>query len=173
MLQHYKLPGNTWKADQWIAHYKTTDYQGQWSVLPLRSVCGHPSVIHASPNLNMYDDTPFLKQSPYFQHVLHHFNCPLASVRLMRLAAGATILEHTDDMGEKEVRIHIPVQTHPDVEFWLNHQRVTMQVGDVWLGDFRLPHSVSNKSPIDRIHLVIDAQYNDWLADRLHTIQLA
>lgn len=29
--------------------------------------------------------------------------------------------------------------------------------------NFNLPHSIINKSAIDRVHLVIDATVNDWV----------
>ncbi len=161
------------QANDWIQHYRTSHYQGDWGIVPLRAVHGHPSCIHSVPNSSeqdMYAATPILERCPYYQEVLSYFQCRLSSVRLMRLAAGASILEHTDDMGEDEraeLRIHIPVQTNPAIDFFINHQRIPMQVGEMWFGDFRLPHSVDNKSTEDRIHLVVDCVVNEWLLEQV------
>ena len=57
--------------------------------------------------------------------------------------------------------------TNDGVDFRLNGERVAMPAGSSW--DLRLsdPHSVANRSSNDRVHLVIDAVVNDWVADGL------
>lgn len=35
--------------------------------------------------------------------------------------------------------------------------------GECWYMNFNLPHSLHNKSKMDRVHLVIDANVNSWV----------
>ena len=153
--------------DVWREHYAARDYRGEWTVLPLRSVGGRAGLIQSTilpPD--QFRETKVLLASPYFQEVLETLACPMCAVRLMRLGAGSEIKEHADSsVGYEDghVRLHIPVQTHSQVEFYLNGQRVAMQEGECWYLNFNLPHRVVNASPIDRIHLVIDCNVNPWL----------
>jgi hypothetical protein len=60
--------------------------------------------------------------------------------------------------------MHIPVITNDAVAFVLNRTRVVMEAGSTWYLRLSDPHSVSNAGASDRVHLVIDAVVNDWLA---------
>jgi quercetin dioxygenase-like cupin family protein len=62
------------------------------------------------------------------------------------------------------VRLHIPITTNAQLEFYLNKQRVIMQEGECWFLNFNYPHAVNNLGKTDRIHLVMDCNVNDWLA---------
>jgi hypothetical protein len=99
--------------------------------------------------------------------VLDAFACPLQAARLMRLAPGSIIKEHHDNDLSFErgtVRIHIPVVTNDGVDFRLNGERCTMAAGSSWYLRLFDPHSVANRGASDRVHLVIDAVVNDWVA---------
>jgi len=77
------------------------------------------------------------------------------------------IREHRDhDLCYEEgtVRIHIPVTTNEGVDFRLNGVRCPMEAGSTWYLRLSDPHSVANRGEADRVHLVIDATVNDWLA---------
>lgn len=153
----------------WQPHYQRLHYTGEWTALPLRSIGGQADNILISPVPgSRYEDTVFLKASHYLQEVLAGFECPLLSVRLLRLAAGAVIREHRD-IGlcyeQGEIRLHIPVTTHPEVAFYLDGERMQLEEGSCWYLNFNLPHSIRNDSPVDRVHLVIDAAVNDWVRD--------
>jgi len=151
----------------WKLHYQKLHYEGDWTALPLRSINGDAGNIFFSPEANPeYKDTVFLDNSVYFREVLTSFKCPLLAVRLLKLDAGAIIKEHKDaelcyEMGE--IRIHIPVVTNNEVEFYLDKERMNLKEGECWYMNFNLPHSVSNKSKTPRIHLVVDAKVNDWV----------
>ena len=98
-----------------------------------------------------------MKESTYLQEVLSNFKCPLQAVRLLKLNVGAVIKEHRDaELGFEygEIRLHIPVITHEEVEFYLDKERIQLQEGECWYMNFNLPHSIINKSKINRIHLV-------------------
>lgn len=153
----------------WQLHYQKLHYDGDWSAIPLRSVQGDAGNIFVSPEINPeYKDTIFLDNSVYFRDVLSSFKCPLLSVRLLKLNAGAVIKEHKDAelyYEKGEIRIHIPVITNDEVEFYLDKERMNLKEGECWYMNFNLPHSVNNKSKADRIHLVIDAVVNDWVRE--------
>jgi hypothetical protein len=161
-------------STDWTAHFVRQNYEGDWSVIPLRGPAGatHPvMMIYSDPACEDFDDTPFLLDCPYFQHVLSQFRCPLRSVRLMRLARASFIKEHVDhDLSFEDgmVRIHIPVVTNKDVTFLLNGRRLYLQAGEAWYLRLSDPHSVSNYGVTDRVHLVIDAVVDDW-AKRIFT----
>ncbi len=158
-------------ATPWTAHFVRQNYDGDWSVIPLRCMAGekHPiRMIYSDPVATDYVDTPFLEPCLYFREVIAAFACEVRSVRLMRLTPGSVIKEHTDiDLGVESgaARIHVPVTTNPDVEFLLNRRRVDMKEGQAWylrLGD---PHAVANRGTSDRVHLVLDLIANDWLME--------
>ncbi len=157
----------------WTRHFVKQNYDGDWSVIPLRGTKGatHPvMMIYANPTATEFEDTPMLANSPYFREVLDTFQCPLQAVRLMRLTPGSRIKEHTDlelSIEEGTARIHIPVVTNAEVEFYLNGSRVIMEAGSAWYLRLSDPHRVHNKGATDRVHLVIDAVANDWVRDAL------
>jgi hypothetical protein len=150
--------------DEWQPHFVKIHYEEGWSGVALRSAGGGATdLAHgASP----YADTAVLGRCPYFQEVLAAFHCPLNRVRLLKLARGARILEHIDPEsghGQREVRIHVPIVTHADVEFYSNGRRVTMAPGETWFLDTSYPHRLHNRAPVDRVHLVLDCTVNDWV----------
>ena len=164
-------------AVDWIAHFVPQNYAGDWSVIPLRGQAGatHPvMLISSDPACRDFEDTPALVACPYFRQVLATFEAPLQMVRLMRLTAGSTINEHSDfelSFEEGTVRIHVPVLTNAEVEFFLNRRRVVLEAGSSWYLRLSDPHSVVNRGRTDRVHLVIDAVVNDWISRVLHQAQ--
>jgi Aspartyl/Asparaginyl beta-hydroxylase len=157
----------------WIEHFVKQNYDGDWSVIPLRGTAGatHPvMMIYPDPSATEFEDTPLLQGCPYFRTVLQHFECPLRAVRLMRLTPGSLIKEHRDhelSVEEGTARIHVPVTTNADVEFYLNRSRVVMEAGSAWYLRLSDPHSVHNRGDSDRVHMVIDAAANDWMRSML------
>jgi hypothetical protein len=159
----------------WTKHFVQQNYDGDWSVIPLRGKAGatHPvMMIYSDPTCREFADTPMLAACPYFRQVLASFAAPLRAVRLMRLTVGSVIKEHNDfelSFEEGTVRIHVPVVTNPEVEFYLNHRRVVLEAGSAWYLRLSDPHSVANRGTADRVHMVIDAEVNDWVRDVLAT----
>jgi hypothetical protein len=164
-------------AEEFVPHFNTAYYQGDWSVVPFRSVGGRANHIYPDPTAkSSYADTPLLSRCPYIREVLAAFRCPQQAVRFLRLKAGSSIKEHTDyNLGfeDGEIRLHIPVVTSPEVEFVLNGGRVDMKEGECWYHDFNLPHRVANRGTADRVHLVIDCVVNDWLREQLLAAEAA
>jgi hypothetical protein len=156
---------------EWTAHFVQQNYEGDWSAIALRAPAHakHPiQMILSDPSCADFVDTPFLAGAPYFQEVLARFECPLLSVRLMRLAPGSVIKEHSDhDLSFEQgtVRVHIPVVTNPEVDFRLNGIRCEMSAGSAWYLRLSDRHSVANRGAADRVHMVVDAAVDGWLAD--------
>ena len=151
----------------WLDHFNPADYEGKWSVLALYSPTGSSSFIlpMMTDRFELWE-TPILSQCHYFKEVVESFKCPKQSVRLLKLHVGATIKEHTDPMlsyADGLVRLHIPIQTNPEVETYLQQTRVVMKSGECWYLNFCLPHRILNPSSEDRVHLAIDCVVNAWL----------
>ena len=156
-------------AEEFIPHFNKGYYEGDWSVVPLRSIGGRADHIYPDPTkTKSFADTPLLARCPSVQALLATLPCELQAVRFLRLKAGSVVKKHCDyNLGyeDGEVRLHIPVVTNPAVEFIMDGKRVVMNPGEVWYHNFNLPHSVANRGDTDRIHLVIDCFLNDWLRE--------
>jgi len=155
------------QVDEWSPHYNERDFGGEWRGAALRSASGSPLDLFAGPaGPGSFLDTPLLGRCAYFREVLAHFGCPLKSVRLLSLAPGSFIREHSDNalgFEDGEVRIHIPVETNPGVEFYVCGERLLLEEGGCYYVNVNLPHRVNNRGNAARVHLVIDAIVNDWL----------
>jgi Aspartyl/Asparaginyl beta-hydroxylase len=154
-------------SGKWTPHFNTSFFEGDWSGIVLRgSASDRGMYAGGATSAEAFAATEALEACPYFREVLAGFQCPLKSVRLLRLAPGSVIREHCDsDLGEErgEVRVHIPVVTNPQVEFYLVGKRLVMEAGECWYLDLSLPHRVQNRGVTERVHLVIDCVLNDWL----------
>jgi quercetin dioxygenase-like cupin family protein len=153
-------------ADEWIAHFNTDAYENGWSCVPLRSAGG--SARHIMPvDGEPYRDTPVLARCPYLRQVIDSFACDKQSVRLMALAPGAVIKEHRDPgtaLQEGLTRLHVPLQTSPEVLFTVDGDAVHFGAGHAWYLDASCRHAVHNRGTLARVHLLIDCVSNDWLA---------
>lgn len=153
--------------EEWIPHFNTAYYAGDWSGVPLRSVGGEAGRLYPNPTASgEFDDTPVLARCPGVQALLATLRCPLLAVRFLRLGPDSRIREHRDlNLGfdDGEVRLHVPVTTDPAVEFLLDRQPVRMEPGEVWYLDLNLRHSVVNAGTEPRVHLVVDCVVDDWL----------
>lgn len=153
-------------AEGWLPHFNRDRYAGDWSGLVLRGPVGGGDSLYSGGET--FEDRPLLAHCPALRAVLATFQCPLRSVRLLRLGPGAVIREHRDyDLGpdQGEVRLHVPVRTHAAVDFRLRNRRVDMAEGEAWYLDLSQPHRVANRGERDRIHLVLDAVLDDWLRE--------
>jgi hypothetical protein len=107
----------------------------------------------------------------------------LERVRVLRMAGrdgkGGKLGRHTDvtdkDSGVRDgmiVRLHIPLVTHPDIVMsaWpLSGRRadVHLPAWRMFYLDARKPHSVTNPTGTDRLHLVIDLRSNQQVRDAI------
>jgi Aspartyl/Asparaginyl beta-hydroxylase len=158
-------------ADEWVPHFNTAYYEGDWSGVALRSVGGEERRLYPDPTARAeYQPTPLLARTPALAGALERFRCPLLAARLLRLGPGARIREHTDynlAYEDGELRVHVPVTTGPEVEFVHDGRALAMRPGEAWYLDLNLPHSVSNRGAAARVHLVVDCVVDEWLTDQL------
>lgn len=152
-------------ASDWIPHFNARAYEQGWSCVPLRSAGGEAG--HIIPlDGACYRDTPHLARCPYLQEVISSFQCDTGAARLMALAPGAVIHAHRDAgtaLMDGLTRIHIPIQTSPQVLFSIDGESVHFTAGHAWYMDASCLHAVENRGTAPRIHLVIDCLTNTWL----------
>lgn len=125
------------------------------SALPLIALNGNP-----------WDDgvngamqpTPLLERMPYLRQVLAAFHSVWGRTRLMRLDGNAEATAHCDTnyYWTQRARVHVPIVTTPDVEFFCGDARTHMAAGEAWIFDTWRVHNVLNPRPARRIHLVAD-----------------
>ena len=155
---------------KWIPHFNTTGYNGEWNVISLYAHNGDESNILAlSTSGSKIIETAILKECLYFKEVIASFKCSVLTARLLRLGVGAEIKPHRDhELGyeNNNFRIHIPISTNKDVQFVLDNTPLKMLAGDCWYTNVNYVHSVKNAGTLDRIHLVIDLERNEW-SDKL------
>jgi RimJ/RimL family protein N-acetyltransferase len=164
------------QSAKWQRHYSRQDYDGDWSVVPLRApayAMHRVNLIYADPFATDFKDLPLLAECPHFSAVVAAFQAPVRGVRLMRLAPGAVIKEHIDRGASFEdglARVHIAVTTNDEVDFRINGERLVLEPGSAWLVKIADPHSVANRGQTDRVHLVLDIAVNDWLRDLVRSL---
>lgn len=143
----------------WIQHFNQRDYEGRWECISLRSIDGSNQTIVGLCGIESYQNTPLLEKSPYMRALIDDIPGAKESIRLMALYPGAEIKPHKDlecSYADGVYRIHIPISTHPDVEFYLEGERIMMEEGSCWYLDFSKTHQIINRSEQIRVHLVID-----------------
>lgn len=155
-------------AEDWTPHFNTSYYEGDWSGIALRAAKDAHLPIYPDPTAETYENTAMLTRCEYIPEVLENFKCEMETARFLRLGAGAKILEHKDyKLGFEDgvMRVHIPIETNPQVEFFLNGKLLQMREGEAWYLNFNLPHSVNNNGTNTRTHLIIDFTVNNWMRD--------
>lgn len=137
--------------DAWSRHAQ--EYEGNTAVR-LISVGGEQNDRVAGA----MKPTPALLASPYLQQVLASFGTVWSRSRLMRIAGGGAVPEHSDVNHHwfYRVRVHIPIVTRPEVRFFCGDQSVHMAAGEAWIFDNWRLHKVLNPASDARIHLVAD-----------------
>jgi aspartyl/asparaginyl beta-hydroxylase (cupin superfamily) len=156
------------------ADWDKLDYGDEWAQIPL-----------VWPVKDGVEEHPLLAECDAFRAVLDSFPGRVMDAVAARLGPGGWIKEHRDISGGVAMgvaRFHIPVVTHPDVEFYIGGVRCIMGEGEVWSLDTTYKHRLVNKSDVWRVHLIIDVQMNDavralyppdeW-GDKLHRAHFA
>lgn len=77
---------------------------------------------------------------------------------MARLRAGASIGRHRDLHPSFAIshRIHVPLQTNPDVSFIVGTEQISTEEGVAFELNNRLPHEVVNRGTTPRIHFIFD-----------------
>jgi len=151
----------------WVPHFNRVIYDGDWSGLALRSIGGQPMSIYPDTTTSHeWLDTPLLAACPATAALLARFECPLTSVRFLRLGPGSRIHPHNDDklgFHDGDVRLHLPIVSDASVSFWLDDEPIDMRPGECWYLNLHLVHRATNEGTQPRIHLVVDATVDPWL----------
>mgnify|MGYP000657489123 CR=1 FL=1 len=150
-----------------------------YDVLPLRAPAHTvdtslppppPADDYADGSWTNWMDTSFLKNAPYLTSVIDTFreNTTVTLVRVLRLASGSVVREHTDptlglQIHKSVIRLTIPVIREEGVKFFLNDTTVDMKPGECWYLRLTDRHKVVNSSSSDRINITIDMIPNDWI----------
>ena len=77
---------------------------------------------------------------------------------LAKLVSGGKIPKHTD-AGFSLLnchRVHLPIITNDDVDFFVGGEQINMRVGELWEINNGTVHAVENRGSEDRVHLIID-----------------
>jgi hypothetical protein len=188
-LLRYLARGNGWGQ-----HYSHYNKRHSWTAFAIRGYlpedptfiikptemskawkASHPEQLRAT-----CDETVAASHFPATLKVLADIPGRKQRVRFMRLASGNGELgRHADvtdqDAGTSDgcvMRLHIPLVTGRDVAFqgWGirgTHEEMHFAPGGLYYIDQRKPHRVTNKSPVDRIHLVVDVYASAELRERL------
>ena len=170
----------------WQSHVNQSAYSQGWDVLALRCkkdhIDAHPILqcfaVEESNQASVQDegnsewqDLPLLSRLHGIQTFLSDLQCPIKSVRLMRLQPGGEILPHRDkglSLKYGQARLHVPIASSEQVAFFVDGEQLPMVAGELWYMNADKEHWVKNNSNSDRIHLIIDCEVNDWL-DQLIT----
>lgn len=144
------------------------------TALPLVATDGNPQ--RGDALCGKMRPTPALDSCAYLRQILGSLQAVIGRVRLMRLAPGATVEPHVDTnhYWKERVRVHVPIVTHPSVQFFCGDAQVHMEAGECWIFDTWRLHRVINDSADWRVHLVVDTVGSRAFgklinAGRLHT----
>ena len=133
-----------------------------------------PAEDYADGSWTDWMDTLELKQSSYLSEVVDFFKdqTKVTLVRLLRLAPGSVVKEHTDPtlaLEEKKsvIRLTIPIQRDEGVSFFLNNEKVPLELGQCWYLRLTDPHRIDNTGSIERINFTIDMVPNEWVKSQI------
>ena len=89
-------------------------------------------------------------------------HCSPLRVQYAQLPQGNVIQGHIDHGILVHIhRLHVPIVTHPDVNFQVDGERFTLEEGHLYELNNTKRHSVRNESSLDRVHLLVDMLPND------------
>ena len=122
-----------------------------------------PAEDYADGTWTSWLDVPALASAPAIVEALDAIRAlaPVNLVRVLRLAPGAVVQEHTDPtlalhIARSMVRLTIPVQCPSGASFFLNGTPVPFAPGECWYLRLSDPHRVVNDTEVARIHLTVD-----------------
>ena len=155
-----------------------------WTALSLHGYGSEPSDIYkhgfSASNINISSELQWtsLCNDPVMKPIcemIFKLPCKFERIRFMKLAAGKSLRKHTDNIDDdilrkKIVRLHIPIRTNDQVVFTVYENNddemgmhLNLKTGKYYYLDVSQPHAVSNNSPFDRYHLVVDCFVNEDL----------
>jgi hypothetical protein len=139
-----------------IAHCIRQNYEGDWSVIPLRSPAGERVRVRRDA---LSRTLPVFPPGPRFVSLSAAGGSPDAPD------------PGFDHQGAHRPRSQLrerhgghphPIATNDAGKFQLNRS-VVLEGGSAWYLRLSDPHSVANRGSTDRVHMVFDANVNDWV----------
>lgn len=167
----------------WADHYSSYNKGSTWQAFALRGFdSSNPFFIEKPAEMSRKwkkdnesrlsapcSDTTALEKFPAAMAVVAKLPGEKERVRFMRLKESVGELARHADITDREagtkdgaiVRLHIPIITNPEVKFssWSLEGKETsyyMPERSLCYLDTRKPHKAVNKSPFERVHLVVD-----------------
>lgn len=138
-----------------------------------------PAEDYADGSWTDWLDTPELKMSPYLMEIVDQFreNTTVTLVRLLRLASGSIVQEHTDptlglEVDKSVICLTIPILNNDKVKYFLNGVLVDMLPGELWYLKLSDPHKIDNFGEEERINLTIYMIPNEWVRNWIERSQL-
>ncbi len=135
-----------------------------------------PAKDHADGSWTDWLDTSLLRSSAYLASVVAGFRAhtDVTLVRLLRLASGGVVKEHTDptlglEVERSVIRLTVPIITNEHCRFFLSGREVPWKPGECWYLRFADPHSAVNEGAQERIHMSIDVIPNAWVRELVRT----
>ncbi|QIB05630.1 Nif11 family protein [Pseudomonas fluorescens] len=154
--------------ERWQGHFNSAYHSGDWSGVALISAAD--AVTELAPGRGQpLHRAPWSKDGRWHE-ALRDWPLEIVSARLLRLGPGGCIHEHRDyDLGgpDADLRLHVPLLSPPEVDFFLDGQIIPMRAGECWFLDLARPHRVDNRSAASRIHLVLDCRPGPWLEQQI------
>ncbi len=156
-----RLPEEAWSADMTFQK-RVAPYRKTRTIYLLMTSGG---VYAPTSCLTGWD---LLRESfePLVKQIAGFFPKPgrVMNAQLALLGPGDDIAEHVDygPVLELSHRVHVPLETHPEVSFIVEGKPIALQVGQAYELDNMRLHSVYNGSPLRRIHVIVD-YYEDPL----------
>ncbi|ROM77367.1 aspartyl beta-hydroxylase [Pseudomonas brassicacearum] len=154
--------------ERWQGHFNSAYYSGDWSGVALISAAD--ALTELSPGRGQPVPRAPWSTEGRWREALRDWPLDIVSARLLRLGPGGCIHEHRDydlDGADADLRLHIPLLSPPQVDFWLEGARIPMTAGECWFLDLSRPHRVDNRSAESRVHLVLDCRPGPWLQQQI------
>lgn len=100
-----------------------------------------------------------------YKELESYYSGKVIRCEIIKLSKKSEVYKHTDGgaLLHYSRRVHIPLITNKDVTFTVMDNTLHMEEGCWYEINNQLPHSVSNKSDIDRVHMIIDILPDDML----------
>jgi hypothetical protein len=160
------LSEESWQQDKQLLESMTQDRQADSIFLLSIAATDFRTISSKRPlqsaDVETHGGFPLLaiELEPIVQRVLSHFPAGgvVTRVQLARMQSGAVIRPHVDQslMLVASHRVHLPLSTNEDVEFYIGAEPYHMDVGNVYELNNRLQHSVANNGQVSRVHLIVD-----------------
>lgn len=116
--------------------------------------------VHETRSTTMSRNFPKIMQ--FIRDVAKEMDAELGRAKIALLPPGAKVHPHIDrgDYYLRRDRYHLVLQTETGNYLAAGKEQTSMQKGELWWFNNKLPHEAFNGSQSDRIHLIFDLEPN-------------